>query len=1010
LVRGIPKVNHGLLKEQTVNGTSSASITIGTVEWYAWLEHHRSFSFETAHSTFTARKEKRPGGWYWYAYRRKQGKLHTAYLGKSGELTLERLNTVASVLEGAEDRSEGASQRSQHASVEVSLQLDQTSIIPFPTVVTGAYALTEAEPIPKHNLPVQLTSLVGREPTIATATALLRHAEVRLLSMIGTGGIGKTRLALEVATQLLEDFPDGIFFVALAPLRDPNLLLARIAHTLGIEESTTEPIVDCLQEYLRHKRLLLVLDNFEHLVTAAPMMGDLLMACPKLKLLVTSREVLHLRAEQQFSIPPLALPDRKHFAHLESLIQYPALDLFIQRARTVKHDFHLNEANAQSLAEICTHLDGLPLAIELAAARIKFLSPEALLARLNHQLQVLTGGARDLPERQQTLRNTIQWSYELLSAQEQQLFRRLSVFVGGCTFEAIEAVSTALGDAREQVLDGVASLIDKSLLQHTQSGSGEPRLHMLETIREYGLEVLTTSGEVQATQQAHAEYYLKLAEEAEPHFGGVEEALWLDRLEREHGNLRATIQWALERGEAKEGMHYIEMALCLGVALRPFWRMAGYVSEGRDALKSGLARSEGVAPLLRAKALEAAGNLAWCQNDGAQIELLCRESLALFRALGNKVGMAFSLFWLEGAAEERGDMVQARMWMEEALALFQELGNKEYMAWSYVRLRDICKSQGNYTRAAALIEKARAYHREIGNTFGLIGSALSEAHILFLSGGDPARIRSLAEEGLAHARELGYTGLIVFSHNCLAEAALAEDDAARAQRSIQEELLIIERELGGKINERRDATWALIVLGKAAMMQGDYALAHSVYTEGLQLGFRLYLPFCLEGIADVATKRGEPRWAAQLLGTAEALRDVMGTPIPSVWRADYEHSVTAARIQLGEKVIAAWAEGRAMTPEQALAAQGSAAFSKHAPRSLQLADIAPRPSPQPLRLTRRERDILHLLTKGLTSRQIAEQLIVSLPTVNTHVRSIYNKLGVTSRSAATRYAVEHHLV
>src|SRR6266699_164416 len=404
----------------------------------------------------------------------------------------------------------------------------------------------------RHNLPAQLTPLIGREQEVTAVDTLLRHPEVRLLTLMGPGGVGKTRLGLEVAAELLDDYPDGVCFVPLATISDPELVVPTIAQVLGIKEAGEQPVANLLQASLQDKRLLLLLDNFEQVTAAAPRLADLLTTCPQLKILVTSRAVLHIRGEHEFPVPPLALPDLTHLPGSESLSQYAAVAFFLHCAQAVRPDFQLTPANTRTIAEICVRLDGLPLAIELAAPRIKLLSPQALLTRLGHRLQVLTSGAQDAPVRQQTLRNTLAWSYDLLDAEEQCLFRRLSVFVGGCTLEAVEGLSTTLGDTSADILDGVASLMDKSLLRQVEQEGEEPRLLMLATIREYGLEALTASGEMASTRRAHAVYYLRLAEDAETEIGGPQQAAWLDRLEREHDNLRAALLWSVEQAENEE--------------------------------------------------------------------------------------------------------------------------------------------------------------------------------------------------------------------------------------------------------------------------------------------------------------------------------------------------------------------------------------------------------------------------------------------------------------------------
>jgi predicted ATPase/class 3 adenylate cyclase/DNA-binding CsgD family transcriptional regulator len=421
-----------------------------------------------------------------------------------------------------------------------------------------------------NNLPVQFTPFIGREQELSTIQQLLLQEDMRLVTLTGPGGTGKTRLGLQVAAELTDAFADGVFFVNLAPISDPALVVPTIAETLSMREGAGQSLLERLRENLRPKQMLLLLDNFEQVVSSAAQVVDLLAACPRLKLLVTSREVLHVQAEHEFVVPPLPLPDLKHLPDLATLSHNAAVALFIQRTQAVKPDFQLTNANARAIVEVCTRLDGLPLAIELAAARMKLLPPQALLARLGQSLQVLTGAARDVPARQQTLRNTIAWSYNLLDAQEQQLFQRLSAFVGGCALEAIEAVYTALdgNQGAGQVLDRIASLIDKSLLQQTEQEGEELRFAMLETIRAYGLEALAANGEMETMRQAHTMYYVALAEKAEPELGGPQQAVWLERLEREHDNLHTAKHWLQEQGKTA---HTIEMALRLG----------GVLAEGR---------------------------------------------------------------------------------------------------------------------------------------------------------------------------------------------------------------------------------------------------------------------------------------------------------------------------------------------------------------------------------------------------------------------------------------------
>ena len=866
MARSVPTVRDGYLQLPTVDETFPGPVVLESAPWYAWLEQHRSFCFEAPHATLTVRKERRPGGWYWYAYRHRQGKLHTAYLGKSAELTLERLNETAAALE----RKDSAASPRISSDTPPRVQAQEASVTPL----SEAFSLRSLpRPVPKHNLPVQFTSLVGREQDAARAVTLLRRPGVRLLSMIGTAGIGKTRLALQVATDLLDDFTDGVSFVSLAPIRDPELVLATIARTIGLKEQGDEQVADRLKVYLRKKHSLLVLDNFEHVMIAAPLLVELLEICPLLKLLVTSRQVLRLRAEQQFLVPPLAHPDLMHLSSIEILAQYAAVDLFIQRAQATQPDFQMTEANAHVIAEICSRLDGLPLAIELAAARSKLFSPSELLARLDSRLQVLVGGPRDLPERQQTLRSTIEWSYDLLHPAEQRLFRRLAVFIGGWTLEAIEAVCTALdGDDRAiQVLDGVTSLLDKSLLQRVEQTGDGPRLRLLETIREYGLERLASCGEEEDTQDAHAMYYVALAERAEPDLAGPQQVVWLERLEREHDNLRAALRWLIGQEGSRD---HREMALRLAGALERFWLVRGHLGEGWGFLKQALSASEGIATPVRAKALNLAAFMALLQDNPDEAEDMSQEGLALSRDLGDQRGTAHSLFRLGGVAWQKGDLAAGRSLFEQAMALLKEVGDGEGAAWVLFNLALLVNSQGEYARARALLEESVALSRERGDKWRLSHALFQLASTLYDAQGEPAAVRLLLTEHLAIVRELGDQLGIATSLQFQGQVTLSEGDAPVAC-SLLEESVALCREF----EERAVLAWPLLDLARAGARRGDHAAAQALYQESLaiarEMGSRVNIPSYqryLEGLADVIAAEGEPAWAAQLWGAAESLR------------------------------------------------------------------------------------------------------------------------------------------
>ncbi len=794
----------------------------------------------------------------------------------------------------------------------------------------------EPELASKHNLPAQPTPLIGREKEVAAAQQLLRRADVRLLTLAGPGGVGKTRLGLQVAANLIPDFIDGVYFVSLAPVGDPTLVVSTIAQTLGLREAGDRPLLNRLHQYLRHKQLLLLLDSVEQALPASPLVADLLSACPDLKVLVTSRAVLRLRIEHEFPVPPLALPDRQRLPPIEALSQVEAVALFVERALAVKPDFAVTRENAPAVAEICHCLDGLPLAIELAAARVKLLPPEAMLGRLEHRLQFLTGGAHDLPARQQTLRSTIQWSYDLLGAGEQQLFRRLSVFVGGCTLEATEAVVRSQGSGvggqesqlrlEGEVLDELASLIDKNLLRQAAQGQGgrEPRYGMLETIREFGLEALAASGEEEAIRRRHASFFLALSERIEQKLKRPEQAEWLDQLEQEHDNLRAALEWSQTAlGGTQLGLHLVG-------TLGWFWEVRGHLSEGRRRLAAVLSRPEATEQtVLRARALGWAGRLALFQGDDAAARPLYEQALMIWRELKDKRGISISLVGLGTLALNRGDFAEARTLHEKGLAIRRELGDK----WGI---------------AGVL------------NAFGLaLGCA-----------GEHERARAVLEESLALHRELG---------------------------------------------NKQGSAFALLIAGFVALRQRHYRDSTGLFEESLAL-FReeknkQQTAGCLAGLAQVATAQGQLDRAARFFGAAEALYETIGASMWSFNRADYERDLAAVRAQLGEEAFAAaWEEGRTMTPEQVITAQGRPPMLEPVGATPPSAATAEPPPTYPAGLTAREVEVLRLVAMGLSDAQVAEKLVISRRTVHSHLSSIYGKLGVTSRTAAVRFAMDHNLI
>src|SRR5436309_7957762 len=606
----------------------------------------------------------------------------------------------------------------------------------------------QVEPRPT-NIPVQRTGFVGREKEVAAAKELLLRQNVRLVTVTGPGGIGKTRLAVEVASGLVENFPGGIHFVPLSPLSDPGLIASVIVQTLGIREAGGQSPLEILKKNLQDSLrapMLFLLDNFEHLVQAAPTVAELLAMAPSLKILVTSRAALHVYGEHEFPVPPLALPDSRSVLRVETLSRCSAIELFTERAVAAKPDFVLSPENARAVAEICIRLDGLPLAIELAAARIKVLSPGSMLTRLASRLQLLTGGARDLPQRQQTLRAAMDWSYDLLSSAEQKLLRRLSAFAGGCTLEGVEAVCDTKGDLNLDLLEGMSSMVDKSLVQQIEPGKGESRFGMLETIREYALEKLEASGESADTRRAHAAYCLILAEETAEQ-GGVE-ADWLERVTLEQDNFRATLDWLTETRNAEWGLR-------LGAALFRFWETSENFAEGRNRLHKVLRLGEAAHPTKsRCRALFAAGVLAVGQGDYASADVMIMESLEIARQLGDRHAAAVALNALAVNARDRGEIATARTLFEESLVIWRELDDPRAIARSLSNLANVVMLEDDYARSQSLYGECLSIFEELGDRTGVAWTTNYQGDVA-RHHGDLTAARALYEKGLTIFRELG---------------------------------------------------------------------------------------------------------------------------------------------------------------------------------------------------------------------------------------------------------------
>lgn len=632
-----------------------------------------------------------------------------------------------------------------------------------------------------HNLPIQPTPLLGREEPLAAVCTLLRREDVRLVTLTGPGGIGKTRLAIQIAAEVLDDFPDGVWFVRLSRLVDPTLVAPTIAQTLDVKEVWGQPIAQTLADYLHDKHLLVVLDNFEQVVAAATDVAALLETCARLRVLATSRVVLHLRGEKEYYVQPLPLPDPSHLLPPSQLSQFAAVTLFVQRVQDAVPEFAVTNATVPPIAAICTRLDGLPLAIELAAAKVRVLAPPALLARLERQLPILVGGARDLEARQQTMRNTLVWSYDLLSEQERRLLRRLSVFVGGATLEVVEAVCATPEGAEPlgvDPLEGLSALVEQSMVQQRQE-DGEVRFGMLQVVREFALEQLEDSGEAEALHKAHFEYFLRLTEMGELELFGADQSAWLAWFEREHDNLRAGLGWARDREDGERGLR-------LAGSLYFFWGHTGPYSEARGWLHQMLSLAarpqarEAILPLTHAKALYAAGEIAVSEGEFDEAVPLLEQALQLAQNLPGWVA-GVTLNALGNTASQRDDLDLATAYYTEALERFQSDGDLPFAAVPLQNLGRMAGLRGNQEQAVEYAEQSVAFARRRGDRPRESSSLLSLARIA-LQQGNPALAEALAREALAVLRDLRSP---VFLANCLivlGEIASASGRDGRAAR------------------------------------------------------------------------------------------------------------------------------------------------------------------------------------------------------------------------------------
>ncbi|GCE30884.1 hypothetical protein KDA_63680 [Dictyobacter alpinus] len=930
----------------------------------------------------------------------------------------------------------------------------------------------------KQRLPVQMNQTIGREQEIETTTELLLNEHVRLLTLTGPGGVGKTRLALEVAYRLRHYFRDDVVFVQLAPLREHTFVLPMLARLLNIEEAGPDSLSERLQEFLQDKHILIILDNFEHVLAANIAIADILTMAAKLTILATSREALHIYGEQIVEVQPLTLPD----PHTSSAVfldePSDAIKLFVERTRAVKPGFLLNKDNIEAVAEICTQLDGLPLAIELAAARSKILTPQELLERLQFRLRTLVGGPRNLPSRQQTLRNTLDWSYNLLSSEEKHFFRQLGILTGNWTLEGAAAIALTSNDEPEEAFSLLSSLVDKSLVRVVDTAGTETRFLLLETIREYALECLEKQDELLDAQRRHAQYFTWIAQQSETHLYGSEQQHWLARLDLETPNLWSAMRLVIKQREVlmaqrlasslgrflqlrsslSEGHNWLEEVITISVDCQPSQLLARvYYNAGTMAHLRGdlalaqtrletsskmaeqtgdirsLALSQGAIALLtshqghydQARALAEAsletlqdsqdlwcrgilysicGNIANQQCDFVAAQVRYKLSLHLLRQAGDIRSQADVMVNIGHTMHQRSKFITAHFLYQKALLLYQKLEDRWGEVLCLHNIGNTSYQQGNYTEAQQVLQECLELATILGTRRERANALLGLGHVA-MGQGQTAQALKYMKESLKLAREISYQAGCALSLYYLGDLARLCEKPAEARTYYTQSLALMST-MGNQLSK----VSLFYGLGSVALVEQNYEQAGIEMRKAIhlasQLGDTLGMAIALEGFSLLCGQLNLPERAVQFLGSAAAMREAIAAPVELVYQKAYQERIKNYKKNIGEAAFSEnWSVGRNMSLPQTLGMIANVHLK-----------VQPESQPEkqsthfPAGLTVREVDVLKLVADGLTDVTIAHKLVLSPRTVNTHLRSIYAKLGVSSRSAATRFALENHLI